>query len=231
MRTLRLGRKDAADALTPRTAMSAIGIAATLGELVELARTDGHSRFPVVGASTDDVLGIAEVRDVFSIDAAQRDGTPVEAIMRPVVAVAESRKLDGVLADMAAADCRLCVVVDEHGGTAGIVTREDIAEELVGDIADEFDEPAALTLRRPGQPVTLAGTATLDEVEEAAGLVVPSGPYETLAGFVLERLGEIPAAGAVAAWDGWQLEVTETEGAACGRGADHPSRDGRGRRP
>ena len=212
VRTLRLGRKDAADALTPRTAMSAIGAAATLGELVELARTSGHSRFPVVGASTDDVLGIAEVRDVFSIDAAERAGTPVETIMRPVVAVAESRKLDGVLADMAAADCRLCVVVDEHGGTAGIVTREDIAEELVGDIADEFDEPAALTLRRPGQPVTLAGIATLDEVEEAAGLVLPSGPYETLAGFVLERLGEIPAVGAVAAWDGWRLEVTETDG-------------------
>ena len=212
VRTLRLGRKDAADALTPRTAMSAIGAAATLGELVELARTSGHSRFPVVGASTDDVLGIAEVRDVFSIEAAERAGTPVEAIMRPVVAVAESRKLDGVLADMAAADCRLCVVVDEHGGTAGILSREDIAEELVGDIADEFDEPAALTLRRPGQPVTLAGTATLDEVEEAAGLVVPPGPYETLAGFVLERLGEIPAAGAVAAWNGWQLEVTETDG-------------------
>ena len=212
VRTLRLGRKDAADALTPRTAMSAIGAAATLGELVELARTSGHSRFPVVGASTDDVLGIAEVRDVFSIEAAEREGTPVEEIMRPVVAVAESRKLDGVLADMAAADCRLCVVVDEHGGTAGILSREDIAEELVGDIADEFDEPAALTLRRPGQPVTLAGTATLDEVEEAAGLVVPPGPYETLAGFVLERLGEIPAAGAVAAWNDWRLEVTETDG-------------------
>lgn len=212
VRTLRLGRKDAADALTPRTAMSAIGAAATLGELVELARTSGHSRFPVVGASTDDVLGIAEVRDVFSIEAADREGTPVETIMRPVVAVAESRKLDGVLADMAAADCRLCVVVDEHGGTAGILSREDIAEELVGDIADEFDEPAALTLRRPGQPVTLAGTATLDEVEEAAGLVVPPGPYETLAGFVLERLGEIPAAGAVAAWNDWRLEVTETDG-------------------
>jgi len=158
------------------------------------------------------VLGIAEVRDVFSIDAAERDGTLVESIMRPVVAVAESRKLDGVLADMAASDCRLCVVVDEHGGTAGVLTREDIAEELVGDIADEFDEPAVLTFRRPGQPVTLAGTATLDEVEEAAGLTVPPGPYETLAGFVLERLGEIASEGAVATWNRWRLEVTQTDG-------------------
>jgi len=212
VRTLRLGRKDAADALTPRTSISAVSAAATLGELVELARTSGHSRLPVLGASSDDVLGIAEVRDVFSTDAAERDGTFVESIMRPVVAVAESRKLDGVLADMAASDCRLCVVVDEHGGTAGILTREDIAEELVGDIADEFDEPAVLTFRRPGQPVTLAGTATLDEVEEAAGLTVPPGPYETLAGFVLERLGEIPSVGAVATWNRWRLEVTQTDG-------------------
>lgn len=212
VRTLRLGRKDAADALTPRTSMSAVGAAATLTELVELARTAGHSRFPVLGASSDDVLGIAEVRDVFGIAATERDGTPVEAIMRPVVVVAESRKLDGVLADMAASDCRLCVVVDEHGGTAGIVTREDIAEELVGDIADEFDEPAVLTLRRPGQPVTLAGTTTLDELEEATGLAAPEGPYETLAGFVLERAGEIPAEGTVVGWNGWRLEVTELDG-------------------
>lgn len=212
VRTLRLGRKDAADALTPRTAMSAIGAAATLAELAELARTSGHSRFPVLGASPDDVLGVAEVRDIFGVHPDERARTPVESIMRPVVAVAESRTLDGVLADMAAADCRLCVVVDEHGGTAGVLTREDIAEELVGDIADEFDEPAALTSGLPGQPVTLAGTATLDEVEEAAGLVAPPGPYETLAGFVLERLGEIPAPGAVATWNGWRCEVTATDG-------------------
>lgn len=212
VRTLRLGRKDAADALTPRTSMSAIGTEATLTELVEMARARGHSRFPVLGASSDDVLGIAEVRDVFSIGVAERGRTRVEQIMRPVVAVAESRKLDGVLADMAASDCRLCVVVDEHGGTAGILTREDIAEELVGDIADEFDEPAALAVRRPGQPVTLAGTTTLDEVEQDAGLTLLPGPYETLAGFVLERLGEIPSVGAVVMWKGWRLDVTQTDG-------------------
>ena len=212
VRTLRLGRKDAADALTPRTAMSALGSGATLGDLVELARTSGHSRFPVLGSSSDDVLGIAEVRDVFSVDASERDLTPVETIMRPVVAVAESRKLDGVLADMSEADCRLCVVVDEHGGTAGVLTREDIAEELVGDIADEFDEPPALTPRRPGRPITLAGTTTLDELEEATGLAAPPGPYETLAGFVLERLGEIPSEGTVVSWNGWRLAVTEVEG-------------------
>ena len=212
VRTLRLGRKDAADVLTPRTAMSAIGAAATLTELAELARTSGHSRFPVLGTNSDDVLGVAEVRDIFGVDPDERARTAVESVMRPVVAVAESRTLDGVLADMAASDCRLCVVVDEHGGTAGVLTREDIAEELVGDIADEFDEPAKLTPRRPGQPVTLAGTATLDEVEEATGLAPPPGPYETLAGFVLERLGEIPAAGAAVTWDGWRLEVTQTDG-------------------
>ena len=192
--------------------MSAIGAAATVTDLAELARTSGHSRFPVLGTSSDDVLGVAEVRDIFRIDADERARTPVESIMRPVVAVAESRKLDGVLADMASSDCRLCVVVDEHGGTAGVLTREDIAEELVGDIADEFDEPAALTTRRPGQPVTLAGSATLDEVEEASGLAAPQGPYETLAGFVLERLGEIPSVGAVATWEGWQFRVTRTDG-------------------
>ena len=222
VRTLRLGRKDAADALTPRTSMSAVSAAATLGELVELARTSGHSRFPVLGASSDDVLGIAEVRDVFGIDAAERDHTLVEAIMRPVVAVAESRKLDGVLADMAAADCRLCVVVDEHGGTAGILTREDIAEELVGDIADEFDEPAVLTFRRPGQPVTLGGTATLDEVEEAAGVTVPPGPYETLGGLRAGTSGRDPLGGSSCHVERLASRGHADRWAPCGRSTHQP---------
>lgn len=212
VRTLRLGRKDAADALTPRTAMSALAADATLVDLVELARTSGHSRFPVLGTSTDDVLGIAEVRDVFAIAARSRGATTVESIMRPVVAVAESRKLDGVLADMAAARSRLCVVVDEHGGTAGIVTREDIAEELVGDIADEFDTPAVLTPRRGDRAVVLAGTTTLDELEEATGLAAPEGPYETLAGFALHCFGEIPPVGTSTQWGNWRLQVTARDG-------------------
>ncbi|WP_419841697.1 hemolysin family protein [Candidatus Poriferisodalis sp.] len=212
VRTLRLGQKDAADALTPRTAMSAVDADATLSQLVELARASGHSRLPVLGASPDDVLGLAEVRDVFGVHASARDRTPVRQIMRPIVAVAESRKLDGVLADMSAADCRLCVVVDEHGGTAGIVTREDIAEELVGDIADEFDEPGAFTPRLAGGSATLPGSTTLDELEAATGLAVPDGPYETLAGFVLERLGAIPVVGASFEWNSWLLTVTELDG-------------------
>ncbi len=211
VRTLRLGRKDSADALTPRTAMSAVDAQSTLAELVDLARASGHSRFPVLGTSSDDVLGVAEVRDVFREEVSRRHVTAVSQIMRPIVVVAESRKLDGVLADMSAADCRLCVVVDEHGGTAGILTREDIAEELVGDIADEFDEPTAFVPRISGQPVRLAGTTTLDELESATGLTLPTGPYETLAGFVLERLGEIPTVGAVVEWNGWRLEVTERD--------------------
>ncbi len=211
VRTLRLGRKDAADALTPRTAMSSLAAGATLDDLVELARSSGHSRFPVLGTSSDDVLGIAEVRDVFQIAPPDRPGTTVEAIMRPVVVVAESRKLDGVMADMTTAGSRLCVVVDEHGGTAGILTREDIAEELVGDIADEFDEPAMLTPRRRGRAIVLSGTTTLDELEEATGLAAPEGPYETLAGFTLHCFGEIPPIGAVAEWDGWRLQITDRD--------------------
>ncbi|WP_428118831.1 transporter associated domain-containing protein [Candidatus Poriferisodalis sp.] len=165
----------------------------------------------MLGTSSDDVLGIAEVRDVFQIAPPDRPGTTVEAIMRPVVVVAESRKLDGVMADMTTAGSRLCVVVDEHGGTAGILTREDIAEELVGDIADEFDEPAMLTPRRRGRAIVLSGTTTLDELEEATGLAAPEGPYETLAGFTLQCFGEIPPIGAVAEWDGWRLQITDRD--------------------
>ena len=210
-RTLRLSRKDAADALTPRTSMVALRHSGTVSDLVQSAKESGHSRFPVIGADLDDIVGMVEVKDVFSLTTDDRERRPLKDIVRPAVVVPEHRELDGVLVDLELAASRLAVVVDEHGGTAGLITREDILEELVGDIADEYDEPVAITASQSDGRVIVEGLKSRDETEEIVGLRLPDGPFETLAGFMLQQMGSIPEIGQVVEWRGWKLEVLRKE--------------------
>ena len=210
-RTLRLSRKDAADALTPRTSMVALRNSGTISDLVQSAKESGYSRFPVIGADLDDIVGMVEVKDVFSLTTDDRERRPLEDIVRPAVVVPEHRELDGVLVDLELAASRLAVVVDEHGGTAGLITREDILEELVGDIADEYDEPVAITASQRDGRVIVEGLKSRDEIEEIVGLHLPDGPFETLAGFMLQQTGAIPEIGQVVEWRGWKLEVLRKE--------------------
>ncbi len=210
-RTLRLSRKDAADALTPRTSMVALRHSGTISDLVQSAKESGYSRFPVIGADLDDIVGMVEVKDVFSLTTDDRESGPLEDIVRPAVVVPEHRELDGVLVDLELAASRLAVVVDEHGGTAGLITREDILEELVGDIADEYDEPVAITASQKDGRVIVEGLKSRDEIEEIVGLRLPDGPFETLAGFILQQAGSIPEIGQVVEWRGWKFEVLRKE--------------------
>ena len=210
-RTLRLSRKDAADALTPRTSMVALRHSGTVSDLVQSAKESGYSRFPGIGADLDDIVGMVEVKDVFSLTTDDRESGPLEDIVRPAVVVPEHRELDGVLVDLELAASRLAVVVDEHGGTAGLITREDILEELVGDIADEYDEPVAITASQKDGRVIVEGLKSRDEIEEIVGLRLPDGPFETLAGFILQQAGSIPEIGQVVEWRGWKFEVLRKE--------------------
>ncbi len=210
-RTLRLSRKDEADALTPRTSMVALRRSGTIADLVQSARESGYSRFPVMGADIDDIVGMVEVKDVFSLSADDREQRSLGDIVRPAVIVPEHRELDGVLVDLELSASRLAVVVDEHGGTAGLITREDILEELVGDIADEYDEPVPITASQRDGRVIVEGLKSRDEIEEILGLRLPDGPYETLAGFMLQQTGSIPDIGQIVEWRGWKFEVLRKE--------------------
>ena len=210
-RTIRFGGKNAADALTPRVHVSAIRGDASADELVELARTSRFSRYPVYGQDLDDIRGVVDVTSVFELTLPERAAkTTAELMVEPLV-VPETRDLVDLVGDFRNAEIPMAVVIDEHGGTAGILTLEDVLEEIVGEVDDEYDETTALTVGvRPGV-FLLAGTLHPDEVEEACGLVIPEGEYETIAGFVLERLGRIPAAGDGIVHDGWEIEVAEMD--------------------
>ncbi len=212
-RTIRFSDKDAASALVPRRSVDTVSIDETLLGLIGKAAATGHSRFPVVGVDLDDVRGVVHVKDVLAVPYDQRPSTSVAAIMSPPFAVPETRPLTDLLADLRRLGTHLAVVVDEHGGTVGTITLEDVLEEIVGEIDDEHDPraPATTSAQRPGEWL-LDASWHPDEVYDASGFAIPEGDYETLAGFVLAALGRIPQVGDAFEHEGWRLEVTALDG-------------------
>jgi CBS domain containing-hemolysin-like protein len=210
-RSLSFGGKTASDALVPRTSVDAICRDGTLGDLARLAVETGHSRFPVYGADLDDVVGVAHVKNSYGFPFAERASRPVTDAMRDAMVVPESHQLEPLLVEMRRRQQHLAVVLDEYGGTAGLITLEDLLEEIVGDIEDEYD-PAGAQLTAPPSGVHLvSGMLHPDEVFEATGLAIPEGDYETIAGFVLSLLDRIPQLGDHASYDGWELKVVEMD--------------------
>ena len=208
-RSIRFAHKTAADALVPRVEVVTVGLEDTMTDLVAASVATGFSRFPVVGGDLDDVYGVVHVKAVHQVSPSDRHRVTVAEVMSDVWAVPESADLRGLLAELSRRRRSMAVVVDEHGGTAGIITAEDIVEEIVGEIDDEHDPVAEMTAPAPPGVWFLAGDLRTDDTEEACGLRLPDGPYETLAGFVLFNLGRIPVVGDSFAWGGRRFEVVE----------------------
>lgn len=211
-RTLRFGDKVAADALRPRVRLAALPATATVGELIGLSTETGHSRFPIYGEDLDDVLGVADITKAFDLSLSQRASAPVTDIMVEPIVVPETRDLIDIVGDFRDSGSEIVVVVDEHGGTAGILTLEDVLEEIAGEIDDEYDDAEVPVFADLETGVFIVeGSLHADEVFDACGFGVPEGEYETLAGFFLQTLGRIPTAGDVAVVEGWALEVVEMD--------------------
>jgi len=217
-RTIRFGDKRAAEAMTPRVDVVSLEAITMVSVMLETARITVHSRFPVYESEVDQITGVVTVIGALAVPPAERAHTPVGLIAGEPVYVPESLDLDGVLRELQAAGAELAIVVDEYGGTDGLVTIEDLAEELVGEISDEHDtEPAAYEVIGENRPVAEAGSLLVegvvreDELEELTGFRLPEGPYETLAGFLMARLGHIPVQGETVDEHGWRFTVTEIE--------------------
>jgi CBS domain containing-hemolysin-like protein len=211
-RSLSFGGKIAGDVLTPRTQVVAIGADATVAELIELVRSSGRSRIPVTGAAgLDDITGIVELGLALGVPAPDRNRTPVRAVMSAPVEVPESLPLEEALHALQAQSAQLAVVIDEYGGTAGLLTIEDLAEDLAGDVGDEYDRliPAA---RRVDGGWDISGLLRPDEVAARTGHRLPGGGYDTTAGLVLQELGRIPAPGDRVMTAGLTLTVTRMDG-------------------
>ncbi|BAL85275.1 putative integral membrane protein [Actinoplanes missouriensis 431] len=216
-RTIRFGEKRAAKAMTPRVDVVGLKTTASIADLITVAQQTGHTRFPVYEETLDVVIGVVGVNEAIGVPPERRAAIKVAAVAKEPVYVPESLGLDKVLEALRAADADLAIVVDEYGGTDGVVTVEDLIEELVGEIADEYDtdldETGSQELTAPGGEKTFLvdGLLREDEVLEQTRFRLPEGPYETLAGFLLARLGHIPVVGESLEEDGWEFTVMEVD--------------------
>jgi CBS domain containing-hemolysin-like protein len=211
-RAAELGDRRVTEVMVARPDVAWLSASDDLTVLRAAARRTGHSRFPVRGTSEDDVLGTVHVKDLLRVPAEQHATTSVGAVTAQVHVVPESENLRALLGALRREQKTFALVVDEYGGTAGIVTVEDVLEQLVGEIEDEFD-PAGHAIRRVGAGRHLVrGSTRLERVEAQLGIELPDGEYETLAGFVLDQLGRIPDPGEAVAYGGCTFTVTKREG-------------------
>jgi len=210
-RSLGLRDKFATDVMTPRTRLWALNASATAADVIDAAIRSGNSRFPVYGADLDEVTGVVHVKNAVAVPEEERLERTAGELAAPVLAVPSSLRLDPLLDLLREQGLQLALVVDEWGATHGIVTLEDIVEELVGEITDETDRPLR-QLRRDGEDWVLSGLLRPDEVRERTGIPVPEGRYETVAGFAVERLRRLPEVGEQVAIEGWRFTVAEVDG-------------------
>ena len=205
------GKRQLREVLLPRTEVEFVSADIPLSEAAQLAVSVPYSRLPVYRDSYDNVIGFVHIRDLLDPARAHRPLT-VGQVSRHVKFLPISKTVLTALSEMRRERAHLAIVVDEYGGTAGIVTLEDLVEELIGDIRDEYDVADDQTRRLRGGEVEVEGLLNLHEFAEQAGIDLPEGPYETAAGFVLARLGEVPAVGESVEVADHRITVTEMDG-------------------
>ncbi len=230
------GKRQLREVLVPRTEVEFLAASTSLERAAKIAAASPHSRLPVYQESYDDVIGFIHVRDVLNPDLGDRALT-VGEFCRPVKMLPTSKTVLSALSEMRRDRAHLAIVVDEYGGTAGIVTLEDLVEELIGEIQDEYDVAEAAPRKLHGGQLEVDGLLNLDEFAEQTAVNLPEGPYETVAGYVLATLGQLPGVGDAVEVDGHRLTVTEMDGRRIARvlvgpaGPGSPPPEEEGRRP
>ncbi|MGQ0848878.1 MAG: hemolysin family protein [Actinomycetota bacterium] len=213
-RAISFTEKVASDVMVPRVSVDGLSRHDSVADLRRLSRDTGHSRFPVYGEDLDEIIGVVHVKDSFRVPSDRRSITPVGHIAKPALVAPDSRPLDDLLVEMQRQSRALAIVIDEYGGTAGIVTIEDLLEEILGEITDEHDDSPLSTTDATGTGSRheVAGLLNRHDVEEQLDLVLPDGHFETLGGFLVSQLGRFPLPGEVVRYGGWSFEVLEMDG-------------------
>jgi CBS domain containing-hemolysin-like protein len=213
---LGLARIDAEAAMTPRVDIRAVPDDAAATDVLGIARESGLTRLPVYHGDLDVIVGIVHVKDVLTLGVDDLRDARVADVLRPITAVPESRDLERILRDMRRERSHAVLVVDEFGGTAGVITLEDVLEEVVGEIEDEFDPAAHHVRQLGGSRWMVPGLLRPDELAAHTGLVLPEGDYETVSGYLTEQLGRLVEPGDEVEHGGWRLVVRTIEGRRAG---------------
>jgi CBS domain containing-hemolysin-like protein len=205
------------EVMVPRPDMVAVESTAQIADVIEIAIAAGFSRIPVYGQGIDDILGVIFVKDLIKAEREGRTDEPVSTIMREASFVPETKRVSELMREMQANKSHLAIVVDEYGGTAGLVTLEDVIEELVGEIEDEYDVAESPIERLPGGDVRVTSRMALDEVNDLLGASLPEGDWDTVGGLVYGLLGHVPTEGEAVEADGYRLIAERVQGRRIGR--------------
>ena len=211
------GERAVDEVMVPRTEVVFLEATMTVSRAGKIVADTPHSRYPVVGKGHDDVLGFVHIRDVLLTDVRHDRNLTIASITREIKKLPGSKHVLAALSEMRRQGHHMAIVVDEYGGTDGIVTLEDLIEEVIGDIRDEYDETNVDARRLAGGVVEVDGKLNLDEIAEIAGLELPEGPYSTVGGFVMAMLGRLPRAGDSVDCEGFRLTVTGVHGRRAAR--------------
>jgi len=205
------GRRQIREVLVPRTEVEFLDAATPIAEAAATVRTAPHTRFPVYQDTYDDVIGFVHARDLLG-PAAENGSLRVGEVLRPVKFLPWSKTVLSAMSEMRAEKAHLAIVMDEYGGTAGIVTLEDLVEELIGEIHDEYDVEEEQSRQLRGGEFEVDGLLNLDDFAEQTGVDLPEGPYETVAGYLLAALGHLPGEGESVEVSGAKLTVAQLDG-------------------
>ena len=214
-----LGEKKVHEVMVPRTDIIAIDVNTPPQEVLESVVSAGHSRIPVYEGSSDQIIGVLYVKDLFRRLARGEKDVTVRPFLRPAQFVPETKKVDELLREMQRAKVHIAIVVDEYGGTAGLVTIEDLVEEIVGEIRDEYDVERELVLPVSEHEAVMDARVPFSEVQETFGIDSPEGvdEFDTLGGFVTHELGRLPKVGETVKSNGVKFVVESVEGRRVGR--------------
>ena len=208
--------KTARDVMTPRTDIVALPIDLSLEEAADQVAVAGRSRYPVYGETLDDIVGLVHAKDILAGLRSAKGGS-LRAVLRPAVFVPGTREVEDVLADMKRQKIHLAIVLDEFGGTAGLVTMEDLLEEIVGQIYDEYDRSSGDTRAAPGEGAPLLpGAMPLRDVNQTYGLELDERNYTTIGGYLFGTLGRLPKVGDRVTVKGGAFEIVEMDGRRVG---------------
>ena len=210
------------EVMVPRPDMVTVSGQFRVADVMEVFLLNGYSRLPVCGDGLDDVVGLAYAKDLMGAERDGKQDAPVRELVRPARFVPETKRVPDMLREMQRDKFHMAIVVDEYGGTAGLVTLEDLIEELVGEIADEFDLDDPIVEPMPGGGIRVHGRTPLDEVNDLLGARLPEGDWDTVGGLVYDRIGQVPVEGESVDVPGWRLTAQRIQGRRIGRVAIAP---------
>ena len=204
------------EVMVPRPDMLAMPDSLTVAEVLDAALADGRSRVPVFGEGIDDITGVAYVKDLIRASRTGRESSRVARYARRTYFVPETKRISELLSEMRVRKAHMAVVIDEYGGTAGLVTLEDLIEELIGEIVDEFDHEEAMVERLPGGDLRVQARMSMDEVSELVGVDLPEGDWDTIGGLMFHLLGHVPFEGESTTQGEFRLRAEQVKGRRIG---------------